>query len=82
MGKEIKEGEIIKAMDYEMPDLGTIYYCKPIEKIGQEIDFYGPVSPYIGKIAQIEKEVEQKFPRFYEYFVNNSDHSSFNSFKN
>jgi len=37
MGKEIKEGEIIKAMDYEMPDLGTIYYCKPIEKIGQEI---------------------------------------------
>jgi N-acyl amino acid synthase of PEP-CTERM/exosortase system len=52
------------------------------EKIGQEIDFYGPVSPYIGKIAQIEKEVEQKFPRFYEYFVNNVDHSSFNSFKN
>jgi N-acyl amino acid synthase of PEP-CTERM/exosortase system len=51
------------------------------EQIGQEIDFYGPVSPYIGKIAQIEQEVQQKFPQFYQYFVNNSDHSSFNSFK-
>lgn len=36
MEKQIKEGEIMRAIDSQMPDLGPIYYCKPIEKIGEE----------------------------------------------
>ncbi len=38
------------------------------ECIGEEVDVYGPVKPYRGWVSQIEKEVSQKFPKFFEYF--------------
>lgn len=37
--------------------------------IGDEIDVYGPVRPYLGKISEIEFEVYRKFPQFYDYFI-------------
>lgn len=43
------------------------------EPIGEEVDVYGPVRPYIGKIAQIEQEVYKKFPKFFDYFTKNLD---------
>jgi N-acyl amino acid synthase of PEP-CTERM/exosortase system len=43
------------------------------EPIGEEVDVYGPVRPYIGKITQIEAEVQKKFPKFFEYFMKNLD---------
>ncbi len=36
--------------------------------IGDEIDFYGPVRPYLNVIAQFEQEIRQKSPRLLEYF--------------
>ena len=39
------------------------------EPIGKEVDVYGPVKPYIGEISKIEKEVYQKFPKFFAYFT-------------
>lgn len=41
------------------------------DQIGEEIDVYGPVHPYLGNIARIEEEVYRKFPKFYQYFVEN-----------
>jgi N-acyl amino acid synthase of PEP-CTERM/exosortase system len=41
--------------------------------IGEEVDVYGAVRPYIGKIAQMEEEVAKKFPDFFKYFVNEND---------
>ncbi len=37
--------------------------------VGEEVDVYGPVRPYISKISQVETEVAQKFPQFYEWFT-------------
>ena len=41
------------------------------ECIGPEIDFYGPVSPYVGRMDTIEQEVREKFEKFYQYFTEN-----------
>lgn len=38
------------------------------ECVGAEVDIYGPVKPYLGKIATIEQEVSKKFPQFFDYF--------------
>ena len=37
--------------------------------IGKQVDIYGPVLPYLGKVAEIEQEVQKKFPKFFDYFV-------------
>jgi N-acyl amino acid synthase of PEP-CTERM/exosortase system len=37
--------------------------------IGPEIDFLGPVKPYIGELKDLEKNVFSKFPQFFEYFT-------------
>jgi N-acyl amino acid synthase of PEP-CTERM/exosortase system len=37
------------------------------ECIGDEVDVYGPVNPYIGKVTNIEKDIKKKFPEFYDY---------------
>lgn len=39
--------------------------------IGEAVDFYGPVQPYMGKMSEIEVEVKKKFPQFFDYFVQN-----------
>jgi N-acyl amino acid synthase of PEP-CTERM/exosortase system len=39
------------------------------DAIGEEVDVYGPVRPYMANIPEIEEEVYRKFPQFYEYFV-------------
>lgn len=42
------------------------------ESIGDEVDFYGLVRPYLGKVSVIEQDVQKKFPQFFEYFVEKS----------
>ncbi|HBR15635.1 MAG TPA: hypothetical protein DD723_08905 [Candidatus Omnitrophica bacterium] len=37
--------------------------------IGPEVDVYGAVYPYLGKISQIEEDVRKKFPKFFCYFA-------------
>jgi len=39
------------------------------EPIGEEIDFYGPVRPYLGKIERMEEEVQQRSPHIFKYFL-------------
>ncbi len=38
------------------------------ESIGEEIDYCGPVRPYLASIVNIEKELYEKFPTFFGYF--------------
>lgn len=45
--------------------------------IGEEVDVYGPVRPYLGKVPEIEEEVFRKFPQFYEYFSENLPKKSY-----
>lgn len=37
--------------------------------IGPEIDFYGPVRPYLGNIEEMEQTVHQRFPNLVRFFV-------------
>lgn len=37
--------------------------------IGQEVDFYGMVMPYIVGLSDLEKNVHAKFPQFFAYFM-------------
>ncbi len=38
--------------------------------IGDEIDYYGPVKPYLAKLNEIENSVSRKFPDFFQkYFL-------------
>ena len=37
--------------------------------IGREFDFYGPVTPYLADLNEIEQLVSQKSPQLYEYFL-------------
>lgn len=43
---------------------GFVFYS-----LGKEVDFYGKVTPYLANIPELEKNVHQKFPQFFEYFV-------------
>lgn len=37
--------------------------------IGPEVDYYGPVTPYLAKIAELEKGVRDKYPDLYAAFI-------------
>ncbi len=39
------------------------------ERIGDEVDVYGPVCPYLGRTEVFEKEIKEKFPDFFNYFT-------------
>ncbi len=39
------------------------------ECIGNEVDVYGPVRPYLGKTEVFEREVKERFPEFFNYFT-------------
>lgn len=39
------------------------------EPIGEEVDYYGPVTPYLANIEEMEKSVHQKFPNLFKYFL-------------
>lgn len=39
--------------------------------VGSQVDFYGMVIPYIVDIVDLEKNVYEKFPQFYAYFLEN-----------
>ncbi len=39
------------------------------EPIGPEIDYYGPVTPYLAEIAKMEKGIRQRYPELYAEFV-------------
>jgi N-acyl amino acid synthase of PEP-CTERM/exosortase system len=39
------------------------------EKIGPEVDYYGPVTPYLGVIPKLEKEVSQGSPDLWTYLL-------------
>lgn len=74
---------LYREMFHESKRLGLTHWYMVMEKslwkllriygftfsaIGEEVDVYGPVKPYIGKIEQIEKDVLKKAPQFYNYF--------------
>lgn len=42
---------------------GLLFEC-----IGDEVDCCGPVKPYLASIVDIEKELNERFPEFFEYF--------------
>lgn len=42
---------------------GLLFEC-----IGDEVDYSGPVKPYLASIVSIEKELNERFPKFFEYF--------------
>ena len=37
--------------------------------IGPEVEFYGMVTPYLADIVEMEKNVHEKFPQFFDYFM-------------
>lgn len=37
--------------------------------IGEEIDVYGPVKPYLGNIEEIEKNIQNKYPNLFNYLM-------------
>ena len=39
------------------------------EPIGSEINFYGPVKPYLANLVDLEKSVQQKLPNLFHYFI-------------
>jgi N-acyl amino acid synthase of PEP-CTERM/exosortase system len=39
--------------------------------IGPSVDFYGIVTPYIADLSELEKNVREKFPQFFAYFMEN-----------
>lgn len=39
------------------------------ESIGEEIDYYGPVRPYLASIESVERNVHQKFSKLFQYFI-------------
>lgn len=43
---------------------GFVFQC-----IGEEIDFYGPVRPYLGSIEEMERAVFHKIPKMIDYFL-------------
>jgi len=44
-------------------------HCFVFTPVGTEINVYGPVTPYLGKIEDIEKQVSKRFPQLFEYFL-------------
>lgn len=45
-------------------------------KIGEQVDIYGPVNPYLGKVENIEQEVVKKSPEFFKYLTSQEETSS------
>jgi N-acyl amino acid synthase of PEP-CTERM/exosortase system len=39
------------------------------QEIGPQVDYFGPVSPYLGIIEQLEKEVSTKSPELWSYLL-------------
>ena len=75
---------LYKAMYMESKQLGVTHWYSLMEKslwlllkihgfsftpCGEEVDFSGPVRPYIAKVEQVEKDVAKKFPKFFTYFT-------------
>ncbi len=75
---------LYREMYHESKRLGIRYWYALMEKtlrtllkihgfvfdpIGPEVDFYGLVTPYLADIVELEKNVHEKFPQFYDYFM-------------
>lgn len=75
---------LYREMYHESKRLGIRYWYALMEKtlrtllkihgfvfnpIGREVDFYGLVTPYLADIVELEKNVHEKFPQFYDYFM-------------
>lgn len=50
------------------------------ESIGEEVDVFGIVRPYVGMITNIEQEVCKKFPKFFDYFIEELEQEHLPSF--
>jgi len=37
--------------------------------IGPEVEFYGLVTPYLADVSELEKNVHERFPQFFDYFM-------------
>lgn len=75
---------LYREMYQQSKQLGITRWCSLMEKslwmllkvhgfvftpVGEEVDVYGPVRPYVAQIADMEKEVSEKFPTFYQWFT-------------
>jgi len=75
---------LYRIMYHESKRLGIRYWFALMEKklwlllklhgfifkpIGEEVDFYGMVRPYLADLTEIENNVRTKFPKFFEYFM-------------
>jgi N-acyl amino acid synthase of PEP-CTERM/exosortase system len=75
---------LYKAMYHESRRVGFTHWYAAMEKklwyglktfnftfqeIGPQVDYYGPVSPYLGVIEQLEKEVTDSSPDLLSYFL-------------
>ena len=75
---------LYRAMYQESKRTGILYWLALMEKslwkllsihglvfrpIGPEVDFLGPVRPYLAEIRQLEGGIASRFPQFLEYFV-------------
>jgi N-acyl amino acid synthase of PEP-CTERM/exosortase system len=75
---------LYRAMYQESKRTGILYWLALMEKglwkllsihgfafrpIGPEIDFLGPVKPYLAEIRQLDEAIYSKFPQFFEYFM-------------
>ena len=41
-------------------------------EIGDEVDVYGPVRPYMAELSKIEQELKENKPEVYKYFCENN----------
>lgn len=75
---------LYREMYLESKRLGITHWCSLMEKslwmllrvhgfffepVGEEVDLFGPVRPYVSNIAAVEKEVADRFPQFYQWFT-------------
>ncbi len=50
------------------------------QPIGNEVDFYGKVRPYMCVIKDLEREVHDKMPKSYDYFLNSLEEKYYPKF--
>jgi len=48
-------------------------------KIGKEVDYYGPVAPYLGVIKELERTVSLHKPELFRYFTKGLEHINLDS---
>lgn len=81
---------LYRAMYQESKKLGLVLWYAAMEKklwralrlygihftkVGEEIDYYGPVAPYLGFIKELERKISSHKPELFHYFTEGLDHN-------